>query len=399
MPEEPRSQSFCFTVNNPDVSGEDFLAAVGGHSSVAYLVFQLERGASGTEHFQGYAELSLRVRRSCFSRILGGASAQCGKAHVEPRRSKTSGPAIVYCKKDEGRVAGPWEAGEPRSCVPGRRSDAVSLRDVCRMAQSAPLLTVMREHPDVYVRHGSALALLANSLAAPQRPADFRPRRVVLLYGPPSCGKSFWARADALAAYDAGLAELGRVAASSSGVASGGDDPAPVGESDALLPPNNLWTSSVTGSLQWFDGYAGQTHALLDDFVGSGSQVPLSQVLLLLDQYDQTVPVKGSHVRWTPEVVYITTNIHPRQWYDYAQRAAHYDALCRRITEVMHWRKAGEEPEVLLAPPSLNSDDRSVRAASLAAWLEKPFFKGPFGRYEQVGNNRVFVVSGDQYDF
>lgn len=55
MPRAPRASSakdWCFTVNNPDDTPEEFLElfAVPG---VKYLVFQKEKGDSGTPHYQG----------------------------------------------------------------------------------------------------------------------------------------------------------------------------------------------------------------------------------------------------------------------------------------------------------------------------------------------------------
>lgn len=75
---------------------------------VKYCVYQLEVGAEGTEHFQGYMELSGKHSYKQLHGIIG-----LERAHFETRRG--SGPqAITYCTKVDTRVAGPYHMGEPK---------------------------------------------------------------------------------------------------------------------------------------------------------------------------------------------------------------------------------------------------------------------------------------------
>jgi len=75
---------------------------------VKYCVYQLEVGAEGTEHFQGYMELSGKHSYKQLHSITG-----LERAHFETRRG--SGPqAITYCTKVDTRVAGPYHFGEPK---------------------------------------------------------------------------------------------------------------------------------------------------------------------------------------------------------------------------------------------------------------------------------------------
>lgn len=91
---------FCFTLNNPIMKGEELLE----HFKVAganLVVFQLEEGESGTPHFQGYVRFTKRMRLGNLKKVLP-------QAHWENRK-KPPKAAIAYCKKEEGRIEGPWE--------------------------------------------------------------------------------------------------------------------------------------------------------------------------------------------------------------------------------------------------------------------------------------------------
>ena len=71
-------------------------------------VFQLERGAAGTEHFQGYLEFAStgRKRFSWLKRNLF-------KDGQHFNRSRK--PALAnwrYCTKEESRISGPWNFGQ-----------------------------------------------------------------------------------------------------------------------------------------------------------------------------------------------------------------------------------------------------------------------------------------------
>lgn len=88
-----------------------------------------------------------------------------------------------------------------------------------------------------------------------------------------------------------------------------------------------LWAFPIGKDL-WSDGYAGQTTVLLDDFSG---QMRLVDTLRLLDRYPIQIPKKGGFNWWCPERILITTNIHPKLWYDWQKRPDQEGALKRRI--------------------------------------------------------------------
>ena len=80
---------------------------------VAYCVYQLEAcPETGRPHFQGYIEF---VGKKSFSWIHENCEG-LETAHFETRRGNQS-DARRYCMKEDTRLEGPWEYGEPKEQV------------------------------------------------------------------------------------------------------------------------------------------------------------------------------------------------------------------------------------------------------------------------------------------
>lgn len=73
-----------------------------------------------------------------------------------------------------------------------------------------------------------------------------------------------------------------------------------------------LVTMSATNGGTWFGGVEQGRVLLLDEFVG---QVPINFLLQLLDPYPFRLPTKGGFTPAFYEIVFITTNLDPSQWY------------------------------------------------------------------------------------
>lgn len=92
----------CFTSFLPDWRPPEPLP-----DAVRYVVWQRERApTSDREHYQGYVEFTKPVRVPQACSLLGLPR----ETHFE-RREGTREQAREYCRKEETRVAGPWEAG------------------------------------------------------------------------------------------------------------------------------------------------------------------------------------------------------------------------------------------------------------------------------------------------
>lgn len=277
-----RSRSFCFTYNNPTHSGDAFRDALIALPHVRYFVFQLERGESGTPHYQGYIEFKENVTWTALRRVA--------PMHVEKRQG-TRAQAREYCMstdKDGEVLSPPCEWGQ-WELAQGRRSDLAEVAQA--VLDGTSLVTIAREHPSTFVRNHRGLAMLAHF--SPRNPRT--PPRVTLLFGPSGCGKS-----------------------------------ALVHESTAT---DGLYVKP--GDDKWWDGYSSHKSVLMDDFAGRASKVSLTMLLTWLDRYPVLVPFKGGYARLEAEHIYITTNIHPIHWYDYARRQTQYHGLARRIHSVI----------------------------------------------------------------
>ena len=93
----PKNRNWCFTYNNPTVLPEQYLEDVSRHTR--HVIFQLERGTSGTNHYQGCCSFTNAVRASTVKRYLGNS------VHVEIMRG-TYESARVYSSKAETRIEG-----------------------------------------------------------------------------------------------------------------------------------------------------------------------------------------------------------------------------------------------------------------------------------------------------
>lgn len=289
----PQSAAWVFTWNNPSLTPDEFQEHV--RPLCTFLIFQEEYVS--VRHYQGYVEFSSRKRletvRSQFPHGI----------HFEPRRG-TQDQAIAYASKEESRVSGPFRLGEPSQAHKGQGT-RTDLHAAIATLKEGGLKRVRQDHPDAWVKFHRGLQSLAN-LDLPERA---NPPEVHLLFGPPGCGKT-------RAFYD--------------------------------LPSPDKGVVPCTDGF-WFDGYEGQSWVLLDDFDGRASKWTLQNLLRVIDRYPIHVPVKGGFTAWAPEVIYVTTNIHPLEWYTWQQREQQQGALIRRFTHLHWWKSAGADP-ILCVP-------------------------------------------------
>lgn len=289
---------YMWTWNNPSMLDAEIFDLFDAWN-LRYAVFQRERGANGTEHIQGYFEFKSKLR---ITQILKLPSFPA--SHLEPARG-TRDESRDYCMKEDTRVAGPYEYPDVNAFVAthsqGKRTDLDSVAELVR--SGASVSQVAEAFPAMFIKYSKGISTLV-SLAIRPRPT---PPVVILNYGPTGCGKSRMAF----------------------------DYPTTIGR----------WVNPI-GKGGWFDGYSGQDVAVFDDFAGAMSQCQLTDFLRITDRYSLQVPIKGGHVWWYPLVIIVTTNIHPKKWYDYSNRMEHFRAIQRRFTIVNHWRETGQQPLV-----------------------------------------------------
>lgn len=254
---------------------------------MAYLVCQHERGGNThRDHLQGYIELT-RSQEMTWVHL-----------NVHPqlalqKRRGTQVQAIDYCTKEDTRINGPWHLGVPvKASGQGARGDIIALRDLIR--EGANYRELIEEMPATVARYARFVKLVFTYTKPPAIRLDLE---VVLLYGSTGRGKTRWV----FEHYD----------------------------------HEDLYEIPLSQKSSWFDGYDGESTVLLDDFSGV---MPRTQLLRLLDIYRLRVPTKGSFVWWRPIRILITTNVHPRKWYqDWKDFEEHYRALARRIHRIYDW--------------------------------------------------------------
>lgn len=82
-----------------------------------------------------------------------------------------------------------------------------------------------------------------------------------------------------------------------------------------------------TPTTKFWDGYQGQKHVVIDEFRGA---VDISHVLRWFDKYPVIAEVKCSSVVIKAEKIWITSNLHPKDWYPNLDEETK-QALLRRL--------------------------------------------------------------------
>ena len=109
--------NWMFTINNPT----DDMVKPNAWDKMKYCVWQLEKGESGTPHWQGYITFTRNVR-------LSWLKANCSKtAHWEPRKG-THDQARAYCTKEDTRLEGFLSL--VTNLNQGRRNDLEALKQL-----------------------------------------------------------------------------------------------------------------------------------------------------------------------------------------------------------------------------------------------------------------------------
>ena len=287
---QTRCREWVFRLSNPTIPGEEYSLSLVSKDNVRYFSFQLEIGDSGTPHFQGYIEMIRSTRFNAMKELLGNG------VWLDKRRG-TRDQARAYTQKEDTHVDGPWEGGEWRDMAQGQRIDLEGA--ITTLTELRDLNKVARAHPREWVRfHRGFESLYART--QPKRP--IAPIKVVLLYGKTGTGKT----------------------------------------RRAFEKWPNLHRKAP--DTRWFDGYENQEEVLLDDFGGKVSKLSLNYTLQLLDIYHLDVEVKGSYRPLLAKRIVVTTNIHPRLWYDYTNREEQYKALMRRFTSIWYFPALPAQP-------------------------------------------------------
>lgn len=256
-----RARNYCFTVNHEPQRFYDKWSHRDLTPEIQYMVYQLEVAPeTGHLHVQGYVQLTKQLGYARVQELLRA------RAHLEAARGSLQ-DNVTYCTKEESRLDGtePVHRGKPKE--QGRRTDLESLAQRV-VAEGKVTQELVRENPGHYVRYFRGLQALSNKI---NRPKDRRKPKVFFYWGAPGCGKS-------------------RLA-------------------------HTLWPdaySAVDMKENWFDGYDQEDTIIFDDFEGN---IPLRNMLKLLDYYRLQLPIKGGFAPIAANCFVFTSNIEPTLLY------------------------------------------------------------------------------------
>lgn len=363
-------QRYCFTFNNPSIEGEDFAEFLKEECpDVKLAVFQKEKGADGTEHFQGYMELKKRMFTTGVVTML-----EPYRMHLEHAKgSKLQN--FNYCTKGDTRVAGPWyvncDANEctRKSGNQGKRSD---LDNFAKMVKeeggvTEAVIDAMPGHALAFGKHAKNLVSDMKRTKIQKEQIEWwqeqyqkmingeeyegqQQRNLVLYFGPTAVGKTTKVKMNV----------MGRL-----GV--------PLFEKAAKT--------------KWWDGYDDEDHVLIDE-MGENSGFSINEFKALTNKGGVTIEMKGTSGVLIADNMYVTSNWHPSYWWKRNENEYHdwnsadYKAIMRRFAEV-HWWNDDEELTILKNPGPRQDNDEWRRAT--AKWLTfwewhcKPGYNGPTG--------------------
>lgn len=288
-----RSKSWMFTINNP--RNNDIPRR---WKEYTYCIWQLEQGTQETPHLQGYIVFSVQKRLSTLKKIDN-------TAHWEIRRG-THKQAKEYCSKEDTRKAGPWILGID-SDIPDTQGTRTDLNEVKKAIDEGKDEAYLADNYFQACAKHMRWFRDYKRIKASQR--EWK-THVKVLWGPTGTGKSMYC---------------------------------------AHSYPEAYWKPQST----WWDGYTGQEVVIIDEFYG---WLTYSFMLRLLDRYPLVLETKGGHTTFLAKTLIITSNKHPRDWYDPARHA--YAPLERRLDEIIQYPLDDSPSAPPIVQPSENNNQQ-----------------------------------------
>lgn len=301
-----QGKNICFTINNPESNLDPYWWTEDEQTNTKFVVWQLEMGDSGTPHLQGYMELktSKRLRQiQAMEGLMGG--------HFETRKG-TKSQAVDYCKKEEGRLEGPWywpdqQTVDASLSGQGQRTDLE--RFTTSLTAGAQDRELALEQPVTFLKFSQHAQRFRMALG--NRVRDHRvPVNLTFVIGPTRTGKSYY------------LAEN--------------------------YPKGSEYYWAQPGKGQWWDSYQGQHTVVFDEM--RDSWFPWSYLLRLWDNKPLQVEVKGAYIEMLATNFIVSTNIHPKRWYPHVKANQDWNKspLRNRITQ---WNYMTERHPAAPEPP------------------------------------------------
>lgn len=229
-----------------------------------------EIGESETPHIQGAIIFSKVMRVNAACKMLGG------RAHLEKMRGDWADQS--YCGKDGELIR------QEDNRAQGTRNDLINFREAIKRKSSD--IELLENNLQCVAKYPRLLSFARQAYGK----VDTRITRDIKVYvrvGPSGTGKSH-------VPYEKGAFDIASIAP------------------------------------EWWDGYEYESIVVMNEFTG---QMPIERFLRITDKYQVQLPRKGGFVWGYFTTMYITSNIHPAQWYPFATKSQQ-DAVKRRIKKI-----------------------------------------------------------------
>lgn len=242
------SRWWIFTLNNPEVTPEElWQRAHAFHAS--FLAGQLERGESGTLHFQFVTFSKEKVRFSAVKKAFP-------QAHFEP--CKDPDKAVLYCTKEDTRVGEIFRFGD----IPLQRNSKTDWDSVFEAAKAGRMDLIPSQ---IKIKHyGNLKAIAKDHLKGLTTDTV----RGIWIQGKPGHGKT----------------HFGRV---------------------TLAGENSSYYAKMAN--KWWDGYQGEPIVVLDD-LDKKAECLSHQMKLWADKWSFVAESKGGAVPPMHQVFVVTSN-------------------------------------------------------------------------------------------
>lgn len=269
-----RSRGWMIVINNPVA---DEMADLADRLDYIYLIYQMERGESGTEHLQGFVYFEnakamkvLKKNHYCFFR-----------AHLEPVRDIAA--TIKYSSKEDTRIAGPWEFGtKPQQ---GKRNDLVMIVEEFKARESIEQFVTL--NGAAWVKYHKGLQSLAYYSDGHREEKPY----VMWIYGDAGKGKT------------------------------------------KFCVDKHPTSHYIKDGTQWWDGYEHEEAIIIDDFDGKW---PYRDFLRLLDRYKYQGQYKGGYIKINSPFIYITCEYPPRDINEWTFNDNTLEQILRRIDCILN---------------------------------------------------------------
>jgi len=261
-------------------------------NSLKYIVFQLEKGADTEKyHLQGYAELRKPVEASWILENWPHFASEENSTDLRPRLFGTREKCIDYCKKEETRIAGPWEYGA--NYGQGARSDLFDVAN--EVLAGTDIVDIMLNHPSTYLKYSKHIKAMKYDVNKHMK-IDWK-ICVIVFWGDSNSGKTFTIK--------------------------------------KLAGEKAFHYMAGQHNTSWWDDYYGQEDVVFNDWGHGG--ISLREFQLLVDG-EMTIAVKNGTTKAIPKRIWISSNFGPETWYS-KMDATSIDrkSIYRRLDYVFKW--------------------------------------------------------------